>query len=107
MERETNRFLAVSDDGEEFVVIEYQHIIERKLLSGEISVTKGRKRLALSNGLRVNQIDPETFLRLCPRSAFPTSGRSLHVRFLSQQDRHPTTPAIRATCQKAREGAPD
>jgi hypothetical protein len=61
MEQETRRFRAVSDDGEEFVVIEYQRIIEHKLLSGATSVTKGLKRLALSDGSSVNQIDPETF----------------------------------------------
>jgi hypothetical protein len=61
MEQEIGRFRAVSDDGEEFVVIEYQRIHENRFLDGKRSITKGRKRLALSDGSRVNQIDPETF----------------------------------------------
>ena len=61
MEREIRRFQAASDDGDVFTVIEYQNFIERRLLSGDTSITKGLKRLVLSDGSRVNQIDPETF----------------------------------------------
>jgi hypothetical protein len=61
MEQETGRFRAVSDDGEEFVVIEYQRIHEHKDLNGKISITKGLKRLALNDGSGVNRIDPDTF----------------------------------------------
>jgi hypothetical protein len=60
MEQETGRFRAISDDGQEFVVIEYQPICETRTLSGT-SITKGLKRLVLSDGSSVNQIDPETF----------------------------------------------
>jgi hypothetical protein len=60
MEQETGRFRAISDDGQEFVVIEYQPIRETRTLSGT-SITKGLKRLVLSDGSSVNQIDPETF----------------------------------------------
>jgi hypothetical protein len=61
MERETRRFEAVSDAGEEFTVIEYQRIHEHRDLSGKTSVTRGLKRLVLSDGSTVVQIDPETF----------------------------------------------
>jgi hypothetical protein len=61
MEQETNRFRAVAKDGEEFVVHEYQNITEHMDLSGKTSITRRLKRLALSDGSTVIQIDPETF----------------------------------------------
>jgi hypothetical protein len=61
MEQETHRFRAVSDKGEEFLVIEYENITAHKDLSGRTSTTRGLKRFALSDGSTVIQLDPETF----------------------------------------------
>ena len=60
MERETGRFRAVSDDGEGFIVIECQRIIETRTFTGTL-ITKGLKRFRLSDGSSVNRLDPETF----------------------------------------------
>jgi hypothetical protein len=56
MEREIGRFRA-SDTGDEFIVIEYQRFDEQRDLSGDISITKGLKRLILIDGSSVNQIE--------------------------------------------------
>ena len=61
MEQETRRFRARSDDGREFIVIEYEQLHEHRDLSGQTSFTRGLKRLVLSDGSTVVQIDPETF----------------------------------------------
>ncbi len=61
MEQETRRFKAVSDNGAEFTVIEYERLHEHRELSGQTSFTRGLKRLVLSDGSTVVQIDPETF----------------------------------------------
>ncbi len=61
MEKEISRVEARADNGTTYTVIEYQKIIETRLLSGQMSRASGTKRFALSNGGSVNYRDPETF----------------------------------------------
>ena len=61
MEQETDRFKAVSDDGEEFTVIVYRTVTEERHLTGG-STRLGLPRLALADGSTVTPgDDPETF----------------------------------------------
>lgn len=58
---ETDRFNARSDDGTIYTVIEYQNILESRMLDGSVSRAKGLKSLFLTNGASVNYIDDDTF----------------------------------------------
>ena len=60
MERKTNSFRAVSDGGEEFIVIEYRRFARDRDLSGT-STRQGLPVFRLSDGSPVNRIDPETY----------------------------------------------
>lgn len=58
---EIDRFVAISDDGQEFIVIELQTVTETSDLSGQMRTARGTKQLQLSDGSSVNYIDDETF----------------------------------------------
>lgn len=62
METELRRFVCQDDDGNAYTVVEYQKIIETRLLSGRTERTDGMKRLVLLGGGHVNFIDESTFL---------------------------------------------
>lgn len=51
----------VDDEEARHIVDEYQEITETKLLSGEISRTRGLKEMRLRSGDPVNYIDEDTF----------------------------------------------
>ena len=61
MEELIDRFDAASDDGDLFTVEVYQTVRTTRLLNGESRVTRGMKRLALSDGRDLNWIDAQTF----------------------------------------------
>ena len=58
---EIGRFRAISDDGEEFTVIQYRSNIESRAHSEPPTRSKGIAQLTLTDGRIVNQIDPETY----------------------------------------------
>jgi hypothetical protein len=63
-ERTVGRFQVQYDDGEVYTVITFQEFMEMDVVrpAGEPAQwAGGRKRLALSDGSPVNQIDAETF----------------------------------------------
>jgi hypothetical protein len=60
MEREVERFTAVSDDGQRHTIIAMQEMIEVNAV-GQHTWIKGLKRMQLPDGSPVNYIDPNTF----------------------------------------------
>jgi hypothetical protein len=60
-QRQTDRIIAVDDDGDEYVIIEYTTFIEFRPISGPATWTKGTKELRLDTGQHVNWIDDDTF----------------------------------------------
>lgn len=63
MEEEIDRFGAASDDGRMFTVIVYQRVVNFRGLASGPQGLGGAKRLALSDGRRLNAVkgDPEAF----------------------------------------------
>ncbi|MBU0723423.1 MAG: hypothetical protein KJ904_12345 [Alphaproteobacteria bacterium] len=62
MEREIDRFYAVSKDGESYLVVEHEKIIEFNALgSPRTQYFGGSRRLALVDGSPVNQISNTEF----------------------------------------------
>ncbi len=61
MEREVRRIVCQDDSSNTYTVIEYQQVIEARLLSGEVERMDGLKRLVVSGGGNVNFIDEDTF----------------------------------------------
>lgn len=61
-EIETGRFLAKTDTGKEYIIVQYQEYIDAThLTSSRREEIAGLKRLATSTGLDVTYIDPKTF----------------------------------------------
>jgi hypothetical protein len=61
IEVEVKRFLAKSDDGKYYTIIEYQSYTSTATLENPHGEIAGFKRLVTSTGLQVNFIDAETF----------------------------------------------
>lgn len=61
MEKEIRRFIAETDDGEKFTIIEYQNFTTHRPINGPSQTIPGLKRLTLLDGSHVNMIDEETF----------------------------------------------
>lgn len=60
-EVETGRFLAKTDTGKAYTIIQYQEYISAGSSSDPHAEVEGLKRLSTSTGLHVNHIDPKTF----------------------------------------------
>ena len=62
-EVEIDRFRAKNENGKEYIIIEYGEEIDVTSFDsgGKREYIPGLRRLATSNGLSVNQINPETF----------------------------------------------
>jgi len=61
-EIEIDRFLAKTDNGKEYIIVQYQEYIDTThLTSSRREEIAGHKRLATSTGLDVSYIDPKTF----------------------------------------------
>ena len=54
MERKTNEFTAISDDGQEYTIYEYTDVIDAGNLSDPNATIRGAKRLCTSEGEDVN-----------------------------------------------------
>jgi hypothetical protein len=62
MEREIDKFYAESKDGEAYLVIEYEKIVEFNALgSRRTQFAGGPRRLVLADGRHVNQISENEF----------------------------------------------
>jgi hypothetical protein len=57
----TDEFKAVSDEGNEYLIAEYQGIINMGSMKNPNAEAKGLKWLKTSNGFAVNYIDADTF----------------------------------------------
>ena len=60
-EVETGRFLVKTDEGKEYIVIQYQEFIPTSSFDNPNAEVEGLRRLATSTDLHVNYIDPNTF----------------------------------------------
>ena len=62
-EREVDRFAVKADDGERFILVEYQATTRTLKLDGSTPIAQGKSPtlLRLSDGREVNFIDSETF----------------------------------------------
>ena len=58
---ETDRFLAKTDTGKEYVIIEYQEYIDASSFQYSHAEIAGVRSFRTSDGLHVNYIDPKTF----------------------------------------------
>jgi hypothetical protein len=58
---EIDRFVAMDEEGNEYIIICLQTITKSQSLDGKFSITKGTKELRLENGEPVNFVDAETY----------------------------------------------
>lgn len=58
---EIGRFLAKSDSGKEYTIIEYQEYVSAATMGDPHAEVAGLKSLFTSTGLHVNYISPKTF----------------------------------------------
>jgi hypothetical protein len=60
-EIEIGRFLAKSESGEEYIIIEYQEYVSAATMGNPHAEVAGLRSYFTSTGLHVNYIDSETF----------------------------------------------
>lgn len=60
MERETNQFRCIGEDGSTIVVVEHQHF-DRQVTNGGVRTYPGARRYALSTGELVRGIDDRAY----------------------------------------------
>lgn len=63
---ETDRFVTVDEDGNEYILIRYQAVEEDRPLSGPSSIRRRLPDYVTDTGLPVTPIDKETFKILGP-----------------------------------------